>query len=170
MQLDQSYKKELYDVYLAVFKMRHDPLQRRVLIMTNIMGGKPWSWRVVGITRKALERFAEHGFKYKAGSSINRSHITSRKDMYSAMLERHAPMQIDEWWNYFWEHDKTIIATGTENNAKAPMSEVYEIDPEIGLFQSQPVAGFKLTQKREGVYLRALYEEKIGSIVSLEKI
>jgi hypothetical protein len=160
MQLEQNYKKELYEVYLAVFKMRDEPHQRRVLIMTNLMGGKFWSWRVVGITRKALERIAEHGFKYKAGSSIHRSHIISRKDMYISMLERCEPMQIDEWWNYFWENDRTIIATGTENNAKAPMSECYEIDPEMGLFQCNPVAGFKLTQKKEGVFLRELYEKK----------
>lgn len=159
MKLDKNYKKELYDVYLAVFKMQHEPLQRRVLIMTNLMGGKPWSWRVVGITREALQRYADQGFKYKAGSSINRSHITSRRDMYSAMLERLEPMQIDEWWAYFWEHDKTIIATGTENNSKKPMSDIYEIDPEIGLFQSNQVAGFKLSQKKEGAYLRALYEK-----------
>ena len=159
MKLDQNYEKELYDVYLAVFKMQHEPLQRRVLIMTNLMGGKPWSWRVVGITREALQRYSDQGFKYKAGSSINRSHITSRRDMYSAMLERPAPMPIDEWWAYFWKHDKTIIATGSENNSKKQMSDIFKIDPEIGLFQSNQVAGFKLSRKKEGVYLRALYEK-----------
>ena len=92
-------------------------------------------WRVVGITQEALNVFAAHGYKRVSRMGINRGHIFDRKDTLTSMLN--IPFQdSQEWWEFFWDRDKTILMTSTENMTNQH-SEVYAV-PE-GLFHT---AGF----------------------------
>ena len=161
MHIDDEYKNELYKIYLAIFNLdpEKESIQRKCTIMTALMGGKKWSWRVVGITKDALQVYANQDFKQKSHSSIQRAHIKDRKDMYGELLSR--KYEINEWWNYFWDNDKTIISTSSENNTNK-FSEIYEIKQpdnwDDWLFRSS-VVGFRFRPKVEGEFLRKLYNE-----------
>jgi hypothetical protein len=70
---------------------------------------------------------------------INRSHLVDRIQTYTTMLEGPL-MECDEWWNFYVDTDKTVLATSTENMGKGEWSKIYNIDPSLKLFQSQGFA------------------------------
>ena len=93
-------------------------------------------WRVIGITKEALNVFQVHGFKKVSRMGINRGHIYDRHDTLKYMLE-HPFQDVDEWWDFYYNRDKTILMTSTENMS-GKLSDHYEV-PE-GLFRSSGYA------------------------------
>ena len=60
----------MHAVYCAIHKVQADlPVTKtyRTRIMTDLFGGQPWSWHVVGITRDALSFLSEQEFRYRPG-------------------------------------------------------------------------------------------------------
>ena len=47
-------KKELHNIYESVFKSSL-PMTKKERILNSIFGYESWSWRVVGISKKALD-------------------------------------------------------------------------------------------------------------------
>jgi hypothetical protein len=49
-------------------------------------------------------------------------------------------MECEEWWDFYVDTDKTVLATSTENMGKGEWSKVYDIDTSLGLFRGQGFA------------------------------
>src|SRR4051812_30309347 len=67
-------------------------------ILTSIMAAKRFSWRVVGITQTALQRFSEIDFRYKSGLGFTRAHIVPRIEPVRALLVPSEPLSQGEFW------------------------------------------------------------------------
>ena len=81
--INEIQKLALYEKYLAIHKAYHADPEFFTLIQSNtelttVMGGKFWSWHVVGITKLALLKYMELGFRHKARSGITRAHLIPR--------------------------------------------------------------------------------------------
>ena len=155
---NESKKKEIYKLYEYIFKSSFDAKKKEVLL-TIAFGNEKWSWRVVGISLRALAEFEENGFKYKT-RTFNRDHFYQPRIItFRKMLEKLMPYE--EWWEWFWKNDETIIVTIEQHNNKNLMAEnldIIPIDWRLGYFTCNPVVGFSYTKIREGEYLRNLTE------------
>ena len=157
-----SKKKEIYKFYLKIFNSSFDKTKKEVLLSTAF-GYEMWSWRVVGISFKALAEFENNKFKYVT-RKFNRDHFDQPRNItFKKMLEN--IMDYDEWWNFFWENDQTVILTldqhsRVDNRKKNQLDRlVYNIVPidwRLGYFVANPRLGFRYTLGREGEYLKRL--------------
>ena len=88
--------------------------------------------------------------------TVERAHVHQRAETLSIMFEREWH-DCDEWWQFIWERDTTILATKNENHASdqlgIPLEIAYEIPQDMGFFQSNFI-GCKYRKKWE----RALLE------------
>lgn len=131
-------KEDFYHDFLLIRKMRA-PTTKRYRMLGELFAVNPNAWRVVGVTENALRVFAEHDFKRVSRMGVNRSHLVDRIDTYTTMLEGPL-MKCEDWWNFYVDTDKTVLATSTENMGKGEWSKIYDIAPSLGLFQSQGFA------------------------------
>ena len=128
------------------------------------------SWRPTHISKLALQEYAE-------GSSRNvqRAHgvVGQRLDRYVRtmnLLEKFPTMVFSAWWQYFTEHDKTVLITRKEHGSgkKFKFEELIEL-PEWseGLFEN---SGFsvRIRKKTEGVWLSQKYAD-LGEISSANR-
>lgn len=156
-------KEDFYHDFLLIRQMRA-PTSKRYRMLGELFAVNPNAWRVIGITENALKVFAEHGFKRVSRMGINRSHLVDRIQTYTNMLEGPL-MDCDEWWNFYVETDKTILATSTENMGKGEWSKVYDIDTSLGLFQSH---GFAWRHKDPEInFLKEMYNGTNDGLQSL---
>lgn len=147
-------REDLFKSYQLVCEMPL-PLKNKVRMMGSIFSCVDNVWRVTGITKLALERFAENDFKKVSKMGINRSHLVDRHLTYKTMLAE--PFDdIDEWWNFYWNNDKTVLATSSENMQKEDMKDIIPIDVDLGMFTSSGYAWKHRKQERE--FLKELYE------------
>jgi len=130
-------KEDFYHDYLLIRKMRA-PTSKRYRMLGELFACYPDAWRVVGITEDALKIFAAHNFKRVSRMGINRSHLVDRVKTYTTMLEGPL-MECNEWWQFYLDNDKTILATSSENMSNG-FSKVYDVDPALGLFKSHGFA------------------------------
>ena len=150
----RSEKKKIYAVYLAIFALPF-PLPKKTTLLTALMGGTVWSWRVVGITPSALELLAENGYRYKKGN-ICRAHLVARIETARKVFERRRPFSESHFFNRFWENDKTVIATRAENRTNNGLPKKWiRINSDLGLFPSGLVS-FRHGRK-EVSHLRELH-------------
>ena len=126
-------------------------------ILTAIMAAKPFSWRVIGITRKALDRMAEFNFKYRAGEGFTRAHLTPRIETVRHLISRVEPLGMDEFLEFWLKNDRTIICAKGENRAVVP--DYLPIENETGALFScvNKLAGWR-HGRSEQQYLRTLFE------------
>ena len=146
-------KQQYYEDFLAISKM-HSPINKKVRMLTELLGSYEDCWRVVGITKNALDVFANHNFKKVSKMGINRSHLVDRHKTYTFMLTN-SFKNAEQWWDYFITNDKTILATSSENISKN-LSEVYNIDVALGLFKTKGFAWSHTRQEQQ--FLKNLYE------------
>lgn len=156
-------KHILHDAYLKICDMKI-PTKRKVRLLSELMGENPDHWRVVGITEQALTVFWENNFKKVSRMGINRSHLVDRHETFTYMLEN-IMLDIDEWWQYYTERDKTVFATSGENMSNVFSNVIYF--EEQGLFRS---SGFAWRHsKEESFFLQELYEKMINKNVQREE-
>ena len=75
--IETSQKSALYRKYEAIYYAYQDDdsfftLTQSNTELTTVMGGRPWSWHVIGITKAALLRYKELDFRHAAKSGITR--------------------------------------------------------------------------------------------------
>ena len=135
---------QLHKYYLDICKW-NIPTKNKVKILGELMASAYEDhWRVIGVTKEALNVFRAHGFKKVSRMGINRGHIFDRKDTLKYMLDY--PFQdVEEWWNFYYDRDKTILMTSTEN-ITGKLSDHYSV-PE-GLFHN---SGFAWRHGKEEV-------------------
>jgi hypothetical protein len=152
-------EKEIYEAFKVIKKI-DAPINIKVRVLSELLGGYEHIWQVTAITKNALIRF--HKFKYKkeSGMKINRAHINDRADTYEFLLNSN--LNFDQWWRHFIPRNKTILAISEENkNIKlVPSNEKFVIPKNLNLFKS---SGFAWRHgKLETEFLKQLYKEKIG--------
>jgi hypothetical protein len=162
-------KKELYKIYELIFASTFT-LSKKRSVITAVLGYETWSWRVVSITEEAIKEIARNNFN-KPSKKLARDHTRTRAETYNRVFNE--KMAFDEWWDWIWENDKTILMTNEEhkliakerkrvndeNEALKVISKIYSIDLQSSLFIDAEVAGWHQTQAREGAFLRKLCEE-----------
>lgn len=155
-------KNQIYDVYLALFNLDIS-VQRKCSMMTSLLGGDAWSWRVIGITLEAINLLEKNDYKYIKGS-ICRAHIISRLTSAKLVYERSTPISIDELFQTYWTNDKTIISTKQENGNRVKLPLAIPIDYSLNHFPCGAVVGWK-HRKQEANFLRELHTKfKAGEI------
>lgn len=144
--------EQCYARYIAIFPFAHEYTLTEWSVLGPVLCRlRTDAWRVIGISRNALNLFAENDFK-RLGKQINRSHIVNRSDTWGKLRERLHTM--DEFWSVYYENDTTVLATSSENNGSIH-SEVYPIDPKLDLFHSTTIRYKHNNKERE--FLRQLY-------------
>ena len=133
-----------YELYVALHRARRIhpeifTLGRCTAILTSMMGGRSWSWRVVGITPAALRLFQSSDYKKTARDGITRAHIQGRSKTTSELLRPEEPVSREDFARIWIENDKTVLCVRGENKDPLPDYEVFE-DAEHGLFPSTQIA------------------------------
>ena len=145
----------MFQAFLQVQSM-NVPYPIKYKMLGALFNMTPNGWRVVGITEKAIYRFKDYNFKYKSGMGINRSHIFPRHKRNKYLLQRQ-DWNIQSWWKYFYERDKCILATSTENMNKEPIISKFRVPK--NMFRS---SGFSFKVKEvESMFLEASYKKLI---------
>tara|TARA_B100000900_G_C20548008_1_gene703442 strand:- start:60 stop:554 length:495 start_codon:yes stop_codon:yes gene_type:complete len=114
-------------------------------------------WRPKAISHNALCLFVENNFKYPRG--LERAHEHHRRDTLYELINNDWNSD-DEWWNFFYERDFTILSTRSENRDERNFNQVisYAIPLEENLFLGKKV-GFVYSEK-EKIFLANLAVEK----------
>ena len=161
-----AQQEALYQKYLAIhYAYKSDvsffTLTQSNTELTTVMGGRPWSWHVIGITEAALVRYKELEFKHIAKSGITRAHLTPRFVTSQKLLAESKPFSIGDFFSIWLAADKTVIC-GPGENKKEFTAEYLEIDnDDYRLFNSKTI-GWRFRVNEEGEFLRSLYRQKFG--------
>jgi hypothetical protein len=155
-------KKYLYSMYVSIYNS-HFSLSKKRSVMTAVLGYELWSWRVVGITTEAIRAIARNNFN-KPSKMLARDHSQPRVQTYNRIFDDtqcRAVMPFDSWWDWIWEHDKTILMTNEEHKKKdaIPSGDIHPINPQLGYFLDAETAGWHQTKGREGAFIAELCKQ-----------
>ncbi len=165
--INETQKKALYEKYLAIFNAhKSDPafftLQQSNTELTTVMGGRHWSWHVIGITKAALQIYKECGYRYKSKQGLTRAHIKPRIETSKRLLTRVVPVSQEEFFEIWLEADKTIIC-GPRENRRGFVPEYIRLEnDDYRLFKSHTV-GWKEFAHLEGKLLEELCDQHCTS-------
>jgi hypothetical protein len=154
--LSQDERSKIHAVYVAIHSLP-SILQRKATLLTALMGGAEWCWRVTGITSGALQVLEANNYRYIKGK-ICRAHLFPRIDIARAVFELRQPLPEDQFFKIIWKNDETIIATKSENKTGGTLPEAIPIDYELGLFRCNRLVSWK-HGKKEADYLRELHAD-----------
>ena len=112
-----------YGLYTALHAARaHDPETFTAgfsnTVLGAILGGRRMhGWRVVGITKAALQAYKDQDFSRQAekANGMTRGHLHRRIDTTAMVLDRSEPMSVEELAQVLWDRDMTIICVRGEN-------------------------------------------------------
>ena len=150
---EEEIINKMFQAFLQVQKM-DVPYSIKNKMLGAIFNMTPNPWRVVGITERAIYRFKETNFKYESGMGINRSHKIPRHERNRHLLENDH-WNAESWWKYYYDRDKCILATSTENMNKEPLISRFKVPG--GLFKS---SGFSFKVKEaESEFLKNAYNK-----------
>ena len=150
---DKEIINMMFQAFLQIQKMEV-PYAIKNKMLGALFNMTPNGWRVVGITEKAIYRFKNYDFKYKSGMGINRSHKVPRHKRNRYLLQNEN-WNVESWWKYYYERDKCILATSTENMNKEPLISKFRVPK--NLFRS---SGFSFKVKEaESNFLENAYNK-----------
>lgn len=168
IKTDTALRQALHGLYVALFSARRACPNyftggRLTTIQTAIMGIEDFGWRVVGITREALDLLATDNFdKNKLPRRLCRGHIIDRIQTSRLLFDREAPMPLDDFFDTFLQNDRTVIMLN-EQNRTLPFPQFIEIDnPDAELFPNGALMSWK-HRKQEREYLRQLHSRLVES-------
>ncbi len=163
LRTDLRLRQALHGLYVALFNARQAcpsdfPRGRLTTIQTAVMGVENYGWRVVGITREALDLLATVDFnKNKLPRRLCRGHIVDRIKTTRSLFEREEPMPLEEFFSTFLHNDQTVIMLATQNDHTKPAPAYIEIDnPDAELFPNGALISWK-HRRKERDYLRQLH-------------
>jgi hypothetical protein len=170
LETDSTFRQALYGLYVALFNAKRAcPADfhhgRLTTIQTAIMGVEDYGWRVVGITREALELLATTDFnKNKLPRQLCRGHIIDRIETARQLFEREAPIGLEEFFEVFLNADRTVIMLNKQNDHTKPFPEYIKIDnPDAELFPNGALMSWK-HRKKEREFLRQLHAGQVESV------
>ena len=161
--INETQKKALYGKYLAIYSAyKADPsfftLSQCNTELTTVMGGRGWSWHVIGITKVALEIYKQSGFRYKSRQGLTRAHIKPRIETSKKLLSPDTPISLEDFFEIWLEADKTIICGPGENKDGFVPEYIALLNDDYSLFKSHTI-GWKESINLEGKLLKNLYEK-----------
>ena len=144
----------MHSLYCALHRVQNDLPQAttyRTRVMTDIFGGQPWSWHVIGVTRQALKQLSENDFRYQKG--IVRAHLRPRQEIYHDLLNAPEPCSCQDLFQYLLREDKTVLATKQENATLHGLPEDYHrlANGDYTLFPSRFVGWRHSTIERDAL-------------------
>ena len=150
---DKEIINMMFQAFLQIQKMEV-PYAIKNKMLGALFNMTPNGWRVVGITEKAIYRFKNYDFKYKSGMGINRSHKVPRHKR-NRYLRENENWNVESWGKYYYERDKCILATSTENMNKEPLISKFRVPK--NLFRS---SGFSFkVREEETKFLKETYKK-----------
>jgi hypothetical protein len=160
---DNKLRDVLYSLYVAQFKaIKAYPAgfdnNHATRMLTGLMGSRRWSWRVIGITKEALEIFGEHNFE-RPPRLIQRGHRQARSDTAKALYYDIAnPMRQDEFFTFFLTRDETVLMTVGQNRHRpgGKFPSFIKVPLKLGLFPCGSLVGWQ-HRKEEVAFLRQLH-------------
>ncbi len=122
------------------------------------MGIEDYGWRVVGITREALDLLATADFnKNKLPRQLCRGHIIDRIETTRLLFEREAPLGLEEFFEAFLNADRTVIMLNKQNDPTKQFPNYIKINnPDAALFPNGSLMSWK-HRKQEREFLRQLH-------------
>ena len=164
--IEKSQKSALYRKYEAIHYAYHMDdsfftLTQSNTELTTVMGGRPWSWHVVGITKAALIRYKELEFKHASKSGITRAHLIPRIKTTTKLLNVDKPYSSKEFFDIWLSADKTVICGPGENKREFNVSWLPIDNVNYQLFNSKTI-GWKF-RVEESIFLRSLYEKLLNN-------
>ena len=162
LKKDQTLRKALYGLYIALFKAKQacpDDFRdgRLTTILTSIMGIENYGWRVIGITREALDLLATNDFNKNKLPGLCRGHKQDRIKTARALFKPKKPMSLDGFYKVFLRNDQTVIMLNEQNNHSKLFPNFIKINnPNAELFPNGSLIGWK-HRKKEREYLRQLH-------------
>ena len=167
LMTDAPLRQALHTLYVALFNARQTCREdfsdgRLTTIQTAFMGVENYGWRVVGITREALDLLASSNFdKGKLPRRLCRGHITDRIQTTRLLFDREEPMPLDLYFETFLQNDCTVIMLNEQNHTK-PFPDYIEIDNSSAeLFPNGALMSWK-HRHRERDFLRGLHSSLSG--------
>ena len=165
----QQIKEQIYKFYIQIFESSFD-VQKKKNLLTSIAGWEEWSWRVVGISVRAVGKILDQRGHARVKSELVRDHFfQGRSVTYNNMLK--TKLNFEDYWKEFWDNDRTILMTKDEHNKISTdkftglweniSDKVFEIDWKLGNFKSNKVAGFHFTKQKEGIFVLQNFEFKV---------
>lgn len=166
IRTDASLRAALHALYVSQFEaLKKYPAAfskaDATRMLTSLMGSRPWSWRVIGITEAALAIFAENDFKRPAGR-IQRGHRSDRASTAQAVFyDRNYPMPEEEFLEFFLKRDETVLMTVEENKHRpgGKFPRFIRIPASKKLFPCGTLVGWQ-HRKAEVEFLRTLYRKR----------
>lgn len=163
LRTDAVLREALYSLYVALFRAREacpDDFTgtRLTTILTAFMGVEDYGWRVVGITKEALDLLSTVDFdKNKLPRRLCRGHIVKRIETVRSLFGGEGPLPLEEFFCTFVENDCTVIMLSSQNSHTKPFPSYIKIDnPSAELFPNGKLVSWK-HRKRERDYLRQLH-------------
>jgi len=150
IRTDKNLREALYSVYVAIFNAKQTcPEGFRdndaTRLLTALMGSKPWSWKVIGITPEALNLFKENNFK-RPPRLIQRGHKINRVETARQLFEQSTPATLDEFFCVFLKNDETVLMTAEQNKQKEFPNYISIKNPNAELFPSGSLVGWQHRQ------------------------
>ena len=141
----QQIKEQIYKFYIQIFESSFD-VQKKKNLLTSIAGWEEWSWRVVGISVRAVGKILDQKGHARVKSELVRDHFfQGRSVTYNNMLK--TKLNFEDYWKEFWDNDRTILMTKDEHNKISTdkftglweniSDKVFEIDWKLGNFKSK---------------------------------
>ena len=163
LETDLALRQALYSLYIALFSARQACPEdfsggRLTTIQTAFMGVEDFGWRVIGITREALELLAGSNFdKGKVEPrKLCRGHITARIQTTRLLFDREEALPIDLYFDTFLKNDCTVIMLNEQNRSKSFPDFIAIDNPSAELFPNGALMSWKHGAK-EREFLRSLY-------------
>jgi hypothetical protein len=156
---DEAYKNELHKIYEVIFDS--DIGENKKKLMTYLFAWRNWSWRVVGISESAINHIKVQDYSDFAKGLVRDHFVQDRDKTYSKMLSVNSRLDFDEWWNLFWQNDRTIILTKDEHNKSENYRKkllCFRLNWSDGYFSCNPLIGFKCRKTIEGEFIKNLVE------------
>lgn len=134
-----------YELYLILHEAkRRNPDyftdSRSNTLIGAIFAGRKHPWRVVGITKSALDAYQQCDFSKDAARihSLRRAHLNQRIDTTRLLLKGDEPMSLLQVAEALWERDETVICAQGQN--KKCINDYLRIEnPNWSLFAGQTI-------------------------------
>ena len=165
IRTNNSLREALYSVYVAIFNARNihpDGFRDNDVtrLLTALMGSKPWSWRVVGITKEALRLFQQNNFK-RPPKLIQRGHKINRVETARRLFHCPKPVEPGEFFSIYLKNDETVLMTAEQNRQKEFPEYIPINNPNAELFPSGSLIGWQHRQA-EIDFLRELVASEVA--------
>mgnify|MGYP001206811412 CR=1 FL=1 len=116
-------------------------------------------WRPKAISHNALLLFIENKFMLPKG--LERAHELHRRDTFDQLINNNWKSD-EEWWQFYYERDFTILSTRSENRDERNFHQIkkYKVPLDENLFQGKRV-GFVYKEKEKEFLIKLAKENNL---------